>query len=206
MKKNFNQNLLWKKIFLYTKYKDRSELQKKFIDIVFKKLVESIFSDIRKYDTLTKIDTNVYSLKDYDYKNLKTNHKFWMIDNKLGIIITGLFGSHLHIRPILTFLHLFIENKITDDFINELIVDNNFYYFCNKNKYLLSDVYIAMEYGIYESGEDKDIHNVGLVIMSSNYNMARHGQNIIRNKYKIDSVEYSKEEALDDFNHITLTF
>lgn len=206
MEKNFNQDLLWKKIFLYTKYKERSELHKKFIDIVFKNLVESISSDVGKYDTLTKIDTNVYSLKNYDYDNLKTNHKFWMIDNKLGVIITGIFGSHLHMRPILTLLHLFIENKITDDFINELIVDSNFYAFSDKNKYSLSDIYIAMEYGIYESGADTDINNVGFVIMSSNYNMARHGQTIIRSKYKIDPIDYSKEEALDDFNHIPLTF
>lgn len=146
MEKNINLDLFWKKVFLYTKYRSLDVSNKKFVDKIFSDVAEVVSSS--QTQTLNNIDSNIYDLKKYDLEKLKDEHRFWLIDNPLGIIFTGIYGAHETIRPVLSILHLFIEGKINDEIVKFIMTDGN-YGIITVNRFSLSDIYIAMHYGIY---------------------------------------------------------
>jgi len=200
VEQKFNLDLFWKKIFVYTNYRSLSVPKKKLVDKIFADLSELVTKAQGRQ--AVDLDTNVYSLKKYDLKKLKNEDRFWLIDNPLNIIFTGVYACHEIMRPVLTILHFLIENRLNNDIISFLIEGGN-YHIIDVNKSELSEIYTAMHYGLYESGAEVEANvSVENVIVSNGYPFEELEQSIIKQKYKIDSIDYTKEEAIDDFNSI----
>ena len=198
MDTKFNQNLLWKKIFLYTNYRNLSKEHKVFVDILFADIL-SITSKENGSD-YSDYTSQVYSLKKYDVNSLKTNDRYWLIDNNLGLVFTGVYGGHEFLRPPLTIMHFFVKGLLTYEQINKLNSEYNVFINNPSKRSQFSDIFTGMHLGIYESGAELDRETgEGNVIVADGYPFYSLGQETIKSQYRIDSIDYEKEEATLDF-------
>lgn len=198
MDTKFNQDLLWKKIFLYTNYRNLSKEHKVFVDTLFADIL-SVTSKENRTD-YSDYTSQVYSLKKYDINSLKTNDRYWLIDNNLGLVFTGVYGGHEFLRPPLTIMHFFVSGMLTDEQINKFNSEYNVFINNPSKRSQLSDIFTGMHFGIYESGAELDRETgEGNVIVADGYPFSSLGQETIKSQYRIDSIDYEKEEATLDF-------
>ena len=194
---DINIDLLWDRIYDYTDYGNLDRKGKMYVDKIYADLFDDFQYTHFRNEYLCNIN-NVFDYESTSIEDLRANLGNWLIDNKLNLVFTNLYGGHENFRYRLLNLHLFVEYNIRNiSFLQNF--DNN----------RISDIYLGMHYGIFLSGaiEKNDITEQPISIGSRYFLLNKEiNQDRLTRHFELDVMIYERKDAKRDLEKLVNTY
>ena len=193
MNAKFNLELLWSTISNYIDYPNLSNERKRTADAIFKALFillhekakqqeDSFHNKEERVDILSYPETQTELFRE-DLGN-------WLIDNRLNLVFSNVFGFHMPLRIALMSLHAFKDGDLhhPDAFKQE-------------DAYFLSDLFTGLHYGSFLSGAgDTPVLKCKMIVGQRYFMMNKDiDQNRLTYNIEIDPIFYDKKDAINDY-------
>ena len=180
-----NINLLWERIYHYVDYSNLSDSDKKVIDKIFERLYQGIVDTHYKNEYRSK-HSDVFDYDSTKIEDLRSNFGNWLIDNKLNLVFSNLFGGHIFVLADLMALHCFKEKLIKKhDFFNAFETAR------------IADLYTGLHYGVYLSGGSTENVEEADIVIGSRYFLQNKdiNQDRLTRHFELNVLPFSKTEA-----------
>lgn len=189
-----NIDLLWERIYHYVDYPNLSRSEKVELDKIYAELFKSLSFSLErnKYLNITH-GTNIFDYDSMPTSEFRENLGNWLIDNRLNLVFSNIFGHHVGLRSELLELHAFKDKDITK---------HNAFNGLDRDK--LADLYTGMHYGIFLSGMNNTPVDVCPIIIGSRYFLLNKDidQNRLTYDFELNVAPYERKDAIEDYKEM----